>query len=173
MTPCILQVESYDDLINAIACVLEDVASAIVNFRMMLNNKCPWALYVSKATGRRWATFIARSKFKGYHLKFEGDRVTCTNLETGKQYRVSLDWCSCLVVECRKGNESARIWPCKHIQLLREVGEKLAYEDAISVKRVEESDREKSGNSEGEKPEEFPTGLRVKQVIKRSISSSG
>lgn len=133
MTECILQVETYDDLINAVACVLEDVASSIVNFRMMLRNKCPWALYVSRATGRRWATFIARSKFKGYHLRFEGERAICTNLETGKQYTVSLDWCSCARFEFSQSDESVNKPCCQHIKVLREYGERFAYEDAIAA----------------------------------------
>ncbi len=132
MTACILEVETYDDLINVVACVLEDVASSIVNVRMMLRNKCPWALYVSKATGRRWATFIARAKFTGYHLKFEGDRVICTNLETGKQYRVNLDWCSCLAFKCTQPDGLGQKPPCEHIKLLRNLGEKRRDEEAIA-----------------------------------------
>lgn len=65
MTECVLNVESWDSLIHVVSCVLEDIASQVLEVRMMLRNKCPWALYISKTSGQRCATFIARSKFKG------------------------------------------------------------------------------------------------------------
>jgi predicted nucleic acid-binding Zn finger protein len=158
MTACILEVETYEDLINVVACVLEDVASAIVSVRMMLRNKCPWALYVSKATGRRWATFIARAKFKGYHLKYEGDRVICTNLETGKQYRVNLDWCSCLAFKCTKPDELGQKPPCQHIKLLRNLGEKRRDQDAIAHETRLEDDHISIN------PQECPQGFYLEKI---------
>lgn len=134
MLECILNAESTENLINAVSCVLEDIASKVVEVRMMLRNKCPWALYVSKATGRRWSTFIARRKFKGYHLKFYTDCAICTNLDTGKQHRVKLDSCTCSAFV----SQQSEIEPCKHIQMVRrkieEIGKVLLAEiDKLSV----------------------------------------
>ena len=134
MLECILNAESTENLINAVSCVLEDIASKVVEVRMMLRNKCPWALYVSKATGRRWSTFIARRKFKGYHLKFYTDCAICTNLDTGKQHRVKLDSCTCRAFV----SQQSEIKPCKHIQMVQrkieQIGKVLLAEiDKLSV----------------------------------------
>ncbi len=123
---CILNVESWDSLIHIVSCILEDIASSVVDVRLMIRNKCPWALYVSKKTGRRWATFIARSKFQGYHFKFEGDRVTCTNLATGKQYEVSLTSCTCETFAHSQPDSSGKKPACEHIQQLQQLGDELA-----------------------------------------------
>ncbi|WP_017715131.1 hypothetical protein [Kamptonema formosum] len=66
MIDCILNLESWESLIHVMSCVLEDIASEVLEVRMMLRNKCPWAKFVCKGTGRRWATFIARAKFQGF-----------------------------------------------------------------------------------------------------------
>ena len=95
MIDCILNLESLESLIHVVHCVLEDVASEVLEVRMMLRNKCPWAKFVCKGTGRRWATFIARSKFQGFHFKFGYRHAICTDLKTGKQYRLNLDACNC------------------------------------------------------------------------------
>lgn len=129
MTECILNLDSWASLIHVVSCVLEDIASEVLEVRMMLRNKCPWAKFVSKATGRCWATFIARSKFKGYHFKFGFKHAICTDLETGKQYSITLGGCTCAAFIASQPDESGKKPACEHIKALQQLGVELGKAD--------------------------------------------
>jgi len=112
----ILQINSTPThLINAVACILEDYAASITEFRYVGRNRCPWARYRSK-NGSNCATFISPKKFSGYHFKFETKQAICTNLETGNQYIITFNplLCTCPVIT--KAHKSE----CKHMKLLLE-----------------------------------------------------
>lgn len=100
--------------VNAIACVLSGVAKAICKFGIAAHNYCPWVSYINQA-GRVCSHLIARAKFSGYHFKFGSSKTVVTNLETGKQYSVSLagvQYCTC---ESFKYSPLPKV-ACKHIK---------------------------------------------------------
>ncbi len=103
---------------NEISCVLEGVAQTIRKFGIAARNRCPWVSYVNKA-GRVCSHFIARAKFSGYHFNFSGGAATVTNLETGKQYTVSLTP-PCCTCEAFKYSQFPKP-PCKHVKMVAEL----------------------------------------------------
>ena len=122
MTECILNLESWESLIHVMSCVLEDIASEVLEVRMMLRNKCPWAKFISKTSGQRFATFIARAKFKGFHFKYHYSYYICTDLETGKQYRLTIGGCTCEAFIASHPDAFAKNSTCKHIKTLQQLG---------------------------------------------------
>ena len=90
------------NFINAVRCILSDVATTIKEVRLIGRNKCPWAKYVT-AAGRNCATFISPKKFVGYHFQFQTNKAICTDLETGTQYTINLNpvICSCNTSNCQ------------------------------------------------------------------------
>jgi len=80
-------------LINAVACILEDVATKVRVFGITRTNKVPYISYINKA-GKAISGFIPRSilsKFKGTHIGFKNGCLVVTKLETGDQTVTKLE----------------------------------------------------------------------------------
>lgn len=103
---------------TAIAALLETTATAIRKFGVAARNRCPWVSYINQA-GKACSHFIARAKFSGYHFKFNSGAAVVTNLETGKQYSVSLtsQLCSCPAFHFAPFPKAA----CKHMKMVAEL----------------------------------------------------
>lgn len=104
--------------VNAIAAILEGVASSVRKFGVAVRNRCPWVSYINQA-GKVCSHFIARAKFSGYHFKFNKGTAIVTNLETGKQYTVSLTtpYCDCKSFKFSPFPKQ----PCKHMKMVAEL----------------------------------------------------
>ena len=104
--------------VNAIAAILEGAARAIRKFGVAVRNRCPWVSYINQA-GKVCSHFIKRNAFKGYHFKFGNSVAVVTNLETGKQYTVSLttSYCDCKSFKFAPFPKP----PCKHIKMVAEL----------------------------------------------------
>jgi predicted nucleic acid-binding Zn finger protein len=179
MTECVLNVESWDSLIHVVSCVLEDIASQVLEVRMMLRNKCPWALYISKTSGQRCATFISRSKFKGYHFKSHFNYAICTDLETGKQYKITLGGCTCEDFIAEPPDESGKKPACKHIKALQQLGIELGSSDEPAQADALPATAERISIDEKECPKGFwlketdNSDVREHELFTREQTGSG
>ena len=166
MIDCILNLDSWDTLIHVVSCVLEDIASQVLEVRMMLRNKCPWALYTSKTSGQRCAIFISRSKFKGYHFKSDLTHAICTDLETGKQHKITLDGCTCEDFIASPPDESGKKPACKHIKALQQLGIELVSSDEPAEAEALPATAERISIDETE----CPKGFWIKETDNSDVS---
>lgn len=80
-------------LIDAVGCILEDVAEKVRVFGVTRRTKVPYVSYVNKA-GKVVSGFLKReilSKFKGNHFGFKNRCFIITQLETGEQTIIKLN----------------------------------------------------------------------------------
>ncbi len=108
-----------NDLIKAVACILEGAARFIRKCGVAAHNRCPWVSYVNQAGGV-CSQFLKRSLFTGYHFQFKNGLAVVTNLETGAQYTVSLEPRFCCTCQAFQFSPLPK-QPCKHIEMMAEI----------------------------------------------------
>lgn len=81
-------------LINAIACIFEEVAATVRVFGVTRKTKVPYVSYLTH-DGKSVSGFIKReilSKFQGTHVGYKDGTLTVTDLATGSQQVAKLEY---------------------------------------------------------------------------------
>jgi len=94
-------------LINAVACLLWDVAAKVRIFGVTRRTHVPYISYLTH-DGRSVSGFVKReflNKFRGTHIGYKRGGVIVTNLETGDQQVAKLEYGDRVEVLCDRYNK--------------------------------------------------------------------